>query len=150
MWRSARNVRITYTPLPGSDPVQLDDLVEYNPLNSEKAKSVRGVDKPEAGGWAYKWRGRGWLVIAGSRWEVLGYGTEEREGGDGEGANEWVVTFFAKTLFTPAGLDLYSRSEKRLGEGTVEGIKKALEGLGDVEVGRLAGEIFEVKIGEAE
>ncbi|KAF2492798.1 hypothetical protein BU16DRAFT_529073 [Lophium mytilinum] len=150
MWRNARNVRITYKPLSpttsATDFPPLDDLVTYNPLKGEKDKSVRGVDKVDAssGGWAYNWRGRGWLVIASSRWEVLGYGKEDA------GDNDWVVTFFAKTLFTPAGLDLYSRSGEGLGEATVAGIRKSLEGVEDEVVRKLAEEIFVVKIGEAE
>ncbi|KAF2803259.1 uncharacterized protein BDZ99DRAFT_351139, partial [Mytilinidion resinicola] len=132
MWRNARNVKITYKPLSpttATDFPPLDDLVTYNPLKGEKEKAVRGVDKIDAssGGWAYNWRGRGWLVIAGSRWE-------------------WVVTFFAKTLFTPAGLDLYSRGGKGLGEATVEGIKKSLAGVGDEVVRKLAEGLFVVKI----
>ncbi|ETN39378.1 uncharacterized protein HMPREF1541_05601 [Cyphellophora europaea CBS 101466] len=93
MWKSNRNVTITYTPL-DSPADAIDDLVEYQPLKSEKQKTVRGVDSPDPHvAAAYNWRGRGWLKIASSHWEVLGWG--EEEGG-------WAVTFFAKTLFTPA------------------------------------------------
>src|ERR1700753_470148 len=81
MWRKARNVRITYTELPPKPPStapRLDDLVAYQDLNGDKEKTVRGVDTPAEGagaaGWAYDWRGKGWLMIASSHWEVLGYG----------------------------------------------------------------------------
>ena len=43
---------------------------------------------------------KGWLMIASSKWQVLGYG---------EG---WAITYFAKTLFTPAGIDIYIRAEQ--------------------------------------
>jgi hypothetical protein len=37
-----------------------------------------------------------------------------------------VVTYFRKTLFTPAGIDVYSWRKEGLKEGTVVGIKEAL------------------------
>ncbi|KAI4642503.1 uncharacterized protein J4E78_010185 [Alternaria triticimaculans] len=154
MWKKSRNVRITYTAIPDTQPAQIDDVVTYQSLGSEKIKTVHGVDKPfdvpntasaqDAEGsdgvasLGYNWRGKGWLVIATSKWEILGYGDEEGTG------NGWVVTYFAKTLFTPAGVDFYSRNGN-LTPQTVEGIKAGLAGLGG-EVAKLAGEVFEVKM----
>ncbi|KAJ8106146.1 hypothetical protein OPT61_g9735 [Boeremia exigua] len=170
MWRKSRNVQITYTPIPNSGSAggnglaagtHLDDEVTYQPAGSAAGAAVsrvRGVDKPTvtaerrgsvsdtapaeatAGGeelasLGYAWRGKGWLMIASSKWEILGWGVEE-------GGNAWVVTYFAKTLFTPAGVDFYSR-RGRLGEKTVVEIKKAVEGLGG-DVAKLGGEVFEV------
>ncbi|KAK8230770.1 hypothetical protein HDK90DRAFT_512889 [Phyllosticta capitalensis] len=131
MWSSKRNVTITYTPLEGSSPAKLDDLVEYapasKPADTTKRSSVRGVDTlaqlPHGSGWAWDWRGKGLLKIASSRWEVLGYGDEEK-------GNQWVVTYFASTLFTPAGIDIYSRGAGGLRPETVGDIKSALQGLG--------------------
>lgn len=158
MWRKNTHVTITYTRIPSTSPPQLDDLVTYRPLNSSKVKTVRGVDKPfsipnaetpdgkpttegegteELASLAYSWRGKGWLAIASSKWEILGYGVEEGTG------NRWVVTFFAKTLFTPEGVDVYSR-EGRLKEETVGGIKRGLEGLGG-RVAELGRGLFEVE-----
>lgn len=153
MWRKNRNVQITYTAIANTSPPHLDDLVTYQPLSSSSTKTVRGVDKPFAvpgtaspaeadareqrASLAYNWRGKGWLAIASSRWEVLGYGEEE-------GGNAWVVTYFAKTLFTPVGVDFYSRKGALKAE-TVEGIKSALRAMGD-EVEKLAGDVFEVKM----
>lgn len=77
-------------------------------------------------------------MIASSKWEILGYGEEEGTG------NSWVVTYFAKTLFTPAGVDFYSRKGK-LTEQTIEGIKAGLAGLGG-DVAKLAADLFEIKI----
>ena len=66
---------------------------------------MRGVDTPHPSHpAAYGWRGKGWLKIASSQWEVLGSG--EEEGG-------WAVTFFQKTLFTPIGIDVYARKKGR-------------------------------------
>ena len=86
----------------------------------------------------YNWRGKGWLVIATSKWEILGYGDEE--GTD----NSWVVTYFAKTLFTPAGVDFYSR-KGNLTSQTIESIKAGLAELSG-DVAKLAGEVFEVQM----
>ncbi|KAF2134774.1 hypothetical protein P153DRAFT_279449 [Dothidotthia symphoricarpi CBS 119687] len=154
MWKKSRNVRIEYTPVPNTSPLQLDDLVTYQSLTSTALKSVHGVDKPfdvpntaaapaEEGAemsssMAYNWRGKGWLMIASSKWEILGYGDEEG------GGNSWVVTYFAKTLFTPAGVDFYSR-KGTLRPETVESIKAGLAGLGG-DVAKLAAEVFEVAV----
>lgn len=149
MWRKNRNVRITYTPLAGTSPPHLDDLVTYQPLSSSSLKTVRGVDKPFAvsntaepsegaavASLGYHWRGKGWLMIASSTWEILAHGAEESTG------NAFVVTYFAKTLFTPAGLDIYSR-KGRLKSETVESIKAALAGLGG-DTAKLAAAMFEI------
>ncbi|TKA75157.1 hypothetical protein B0A55_03986 [Friedmanniomyces simplex] len=159
MWKNKRNVRIQYTPLSSSTPPltientdRIDDLVTYQSLNSEKISTLHGVDKlspatstgssGEARD-AWDWRGKGWLKIAGSHWEVLGWGEEAGTG------NKWVVTEFAKTLFTPAGVDVYSQISGGLQEETLEGIKRALEGVGDEDVKRLARELFEIKRDQA-
>jgi hypothetical protein len=170
MWKKSRNVRITYTPIPNSGSAgglghvsgtHIDDVVTYQALDKSKSKvsTVRGVDKPfptgaptepasstapppataegeELASLGYGWRGKGWLMIASSKWEILGYGQE-----DGTG-NSWVVTYFAKTLFTPAGVDFYSR-KGQLRPETVEGIKEAVKGLGG-NVAKLGSEVFEV------
>ncbi|KAK5142818.1 hypothetical protein LTR04_002096 [Oleoguttula sp. CCFEE 6159] len=167
MWKSKRNVRITYAPLPSSAasttassaPAEaatdrLDDLVTYQTLTSSKLKTVHGLDKA-AGAGAWDWRGRGWLVVAGSRWEVLGWGDEAASppspssspGAQGPGRRrQWVVTYFASTLFTPSGLDFYSRDERGLLPWTVAGIKEALAASEDEGVRKLAGEVFEVRM----
>lgn len=140
MWKSKKNVRIAYSLLPpdntGVD--RLDDLVTYQALNSDKVKTVHGVDTAsgkESGAW--DWRGKGLLAIASSHWEVLGYGEIEGE--------RWAVTYFAKTLFTPAGIDVYSRSENGLSEDLVAGIRNALSAVEDPDVKKLANEVFEIK-----
>ncbi len=83
---------------------------------------------------------------------MLGWGdlpptaTEGQEGeGEGQG-NQWVVTYFAKTLFTPAGIDVYSRRKEGVGKGVVERIREELGGCEDEAVRKLAGEVFEVKM----
>lgn len=57
MWKDKRNVNITYTTLPAdsSGVVKIDDLVKYQGINSEKIKSVNGVDTPSAGMFMNYW-----------------------------------------------------------------------------------------------
>ncbi|KAK7752611.1 hypothetical protein SLS62_005380 [Diatrype stigma] len=158
MWRSAQNVRITYKPYKpstnkpsSSPPLAIDDLVEYEKKGSGSGsgvKSVEGIDKPAADragsgsgsssspGGAWDWRGKGWLKIASSHWEVLGYGerpqaTAAGAGDEEGGAERWVVTWFAPTLFTQEGLDIYSNRREGLSQETLDAIMKALKELGD-------------------
>ncbi|KAJ5898942.1 hypothetical protein N7495_003686 [Penicillium taxi] len=141
LWKKKRNVKITYKPLPSSaetDTMKLDDLVEYQTLTSETIKSVHGIDTPSPGNpGSWDWRGKGLLVIASSHWECLGHGSLA----DG---NQWVVTYFAKTLFTPPGIDIYSRNKDGLEVGFVDRLLAALGGFGIEEITRLVGDMFEI------
>lgn len=135
MWKTNRNVTITYTSLENNAEV-LDDLVEYQPLTSDKRKRVEGVDTPAADTVAsYSWRGKGWLKIASSHWQILGYGDEE--GG-------WMVTYFQKTLFTPAGIDIYARRHGGLSQDLLHRIKDEIRKTNDPKVARLAALIFPI------
>ncbi|KAL9001496.1 MAG: hypothetical protein Q9169_000071 [Polycauliona sp. 2 TL-2023] len=151
MWKSKRNVSITYTPLPAPSS-QIDDLVKYQTLTSTKEKTIEGIDTPAAGakGGEWDWRGKGWLKVASSHWEVLGWGDLNPDPTFGEdekqetAENQWVVTYFAKTMFTPAGIDIYSRRKEGVGKELVEGIQKELGASGDEAISKLAEEVFEV------
>lgn len=128
MWRSARNVRITYKPLPpkADGRPRIDDLVEYEPTKSSGVlKTVAGVDTQSAdGGW--DWRGKGLLFFVSSHWELLGWG----EVVNAEGKKErWAVTWFAPTVFTKEGVDVYCDSEAGLSEETYGRIEGALKGM---------------------
>ncbi|KAK0389969.1 hypothetical protein NLU13_3542 [Sarocladium strictum] len=148
MWRSARNVRITYKILPGGGgadgggggssssnndkPDRIDDLVEYEPTSStSKLKNVKGVDtRSPTLGW--DWRGKSWLFFVTSHWEVLGWGEVLSEDDDGEGTEvleRWVVTWFAPTVFTKEGLDVYSDREGGVSEETYRRICEGLEAM---------------------
>ncbi|KAI1800164.1 hypothetical protein F4811DRAFT_49267 [Daldinia bambusicola] len=150
MWRSAQNVRITYKPYkPESQPVANDNLVEYEKRNGKgDVKRVEGIEKPDAGiPGAWTWRGKGLLAIASSHWEILGWGERplrfpaERpllagssvDGDDAAvgGVERWAVTWFAPTLFTQEGVDIYSDRKEGLSQETVDGIVKALKELKD-------------------
>ncbi|KAI0407838.1 hypothetical protein F4802DRAFT_489145 [Xylaria palmicola] len=153
MWRSAQNVRITYTPRtpssPSDDhgPAVNDNIVEYEKKNGKGGvHSVLGVEKPDPnvpGAW--NWRGKGWLVIASSHWEILGWGERPLPGG--EGVERWAVTWFAPTLFTEEGVDLYSSRPEGLDEKTADDIVKALRKLRAPKLVRLVEEkMMEVAI----
>ncbi|KAL1987501.1 hypothetical protein VTN96DRAFT_3428 [Rasamsonia emersonii] len=167
MWRAKRNVRITYGLLSAINrqnaqetaaaAARLSNLVTYQSLTSSKVRSVRGVDRAEvstragagaeaeaeAGIWSWHWRGSGWLKIASSRWEILGYGAASAC--DSETETDWMVTYFARTLFTPAGIDVYSRPRAAVSEQLLEEIQRALKETGDVVLTRLADQLFLVK-----
>ncbi|KAL2007692.1 hypothetical protein VTN00DRAFT_7674 [Thermoascus crustaceus] len=128
-------------------------------MGVDTAITTRGKDD-EGSTWGWEWRGSGWLRLASSRWEVLGYGTittipgptEEdgagpvQAGGDGqEERMDWMVTYFSKTLFTPAGIDIYARPRAVVPEELLAGIKRGLKDTGDVVLGRLAEELFPVR-----
>ena len=146
MWKSKRNVTITYDKLPPSSPSiqqdetdKLESTVAYQTLSSEKIKNVKGIETSSGkDSGAYDWRGKGWLIIASSHWEVLGYG-------DLEGDQQWAVTYFAKTLFTPAGIDIYSRTKEGLSDVVVDGIKTALAAIDHKDMKSLAKDLFTIK-----
>jgi hypothetical protein len=126
MWRSARNVRITYTGLPAKPDgrARIDDLVEYEPSKKTGAlKTVNGVDTEAASG-GFDWRGKGWLFFVGSHWEVLGWGEATRPDGELE---RWAVTWFAPTVFTAEGVDVYCDRREGLSEATYKSIEEALK-----------------------
>lgn len=79
------------------------------------------------------------MKIASSHWEVLGWG--EREG------ERWVVTWFAPSLFTPAGLDVYCDRKEGMSEGLYRDISVALEGMDAKDLAALVkGDMLPVKI----
>ncbi|KAI1495838.1 hypothetical protein F5X99DRAFT_102557 [Biscogniauxia marginata] len=146
MWRSSKNVRITYAPYkpasssssPPPHPGTNDNIVEYEKKDGKGGvKSVVGVEKPDpVVPAAWKWRGKGLLTIASSYWEVMGWGERPLPGGagggDGDGDIErWAVTWFAPTLFTQEGIDIYSDRKEGLSRETTEEIIKALKELKD-------------------
>ncbi|KAG6217016.1 hypothetical protein E4U50_004685 [Claviceps purpurea] len=125
MWRSARNVRITYKPLPSKDDSKprLDDLVEYEPTDRRGVlKTVTGIDTLAPGG-GWNWRGKGWLCFVSSHWEILGWGESTTADGKTE---RWAVTWFAPTVFTKEGLDVYSDCAEGLSDETYRRVEEAL------------------------
>ncbi|KAH7094019.1 hypothetical protein BKA62DRAFT_721409 [Auriculariales sp. MPI-PUGE-AT-0066] len=141
MWKNKKDVTITYTPRAQAidQPISFDDLVEYRSASAAADSSpstVRGVDKQDpAFAQTYNWRGSGWLMIASSRWEIIGLG------------DDWAVTYFSSTLFTPEGLDIYVRQPGNSSVNPVS-IMLEVEKL-DGRVGELAKTFFEVPVSSA-
>ncbi|TDL24138.1 hypothetical protein BD410DRAFT_838200 [Rickenella mellea] len=151
LWKNKKNVTITYTPIPPTtttgnpgpptEPRKFHDLVEYLPKSASsspdtKPTRIEGIDTVLGpSGARFKWRGKGWLVVASSKWQVIAHG-------DG-----WAVTYFEKTLFTPAGLDIYSRDGRGLEDAFVEELVAKVRGVGGG-VGRLAEAFFKVELEE--
>ncbi|KAH9855181.1 hypothetical protein C2E23DRAFT_724647 [Lenzites betulinus] len=155
LWKDKKDVTITYALKPGGKEVQFDDTVEYRAHGADATSApsrITGVDtlvtsptSPAAAGTPpaptrYKWRGKGWLAVATSRWAVLGCSADPSPAN----AHAWAVTYFAKTLFTPAGLDVYARTPRGLPAELVREIVARAAALGG-EAGALAGGFFEVE-----
>ncbi len=80
--------------------IGLRDEVRY--VQDNKPKQLVGFDKPlDETNEKFEWRGKGlhWLIR--SRWQIMHYDMQEME---------WMVISFERTLFTPAGIDIISRS----------------------------------------
>ncbi|KAK4101917.1 hypothetical protein N658DRAFT_424464, partial [Parathielavia hyrcaniae] len=154
MWRSARNVRITYGALPPSNnnthppKERLSDVVEYEPLSgSGRLKRISGVDtasssSSSSSGFdtsAWDWRGSGLLFFVGSHWEVLGWGERAVAGGEPGEVERWVVTWFAPTVFTAEGLDVYSDRRGGGSEGLMADVLAELRRvtMGEGKIGEL-------------
>jgi hypothetical protein len=89
-WRRRTDPSISYTVLPDG---RMTDTVLYRRRGRDRV--VLGLDAPTAGERdAWTWRGVGATRLLTSRWRVVAH----------EGP--WLVTLFARTPFTAAGLDL--------------------------------------------
>lgn len=98
-WRSRTAPSVTYAALPDG---RVLDAVHYR--RGGRDRLVLGADTPVDGG--YLWRGLTPLTrLTSSRWRVVA--SDDSEGGPSE---RWAVTAFEKTLFTPAGVDVYCRA----------------------------------------
>jgi hypothetical protein len=150
LWKGKQNVRITYslcgaTPQDSLRMPDLDDHVESQKIGQTKTSHIHGISRPVEVeglefGLAYSWRGKGWLKIASSDWEILGYGPDNHA----KDPNDYIVTFFSKTLFTPAGIDIYTRTKANLSDETLSAIKSTLASLSDEKFTSIANSIFEV------
>ncbi|BGO94302.1 hypothetical protein NBRC10512_002752 [Rhodotorula toruloides] len=128
LWKNKRDVTITYTRIDGEEETTFDDLVKFSKQSAKIGSSqweVKGVDR----------RGKGWLKISTSHWQLLGYSLSPSSPAATSDAPEWVVTYFSSTLFTPAGLDVYARTPTALSDDFVDDIVRKLEEMGG-EVGQ--------------
>ena len=137
---------MSYTTIPAPNaqdpPNKLDDTTSYQPLTSSKFKTINGIDTARGTDTSiWDWRGKGWLTIATTHWEILGYGDIPEDAG---GPGQWLVTYFAATRFTSAGISVYSRKKEGNPDAVVRDILQVLGGIENEAVSKLVGEIFEV------
>lgn len=102
MWLSGRRLQplFSYEETPGPSLV-LRDVVSYR-TPSGATRTIAGVDRFDAATGLFTWRGRGVLGVLSSRWRV----THVSDDG------ELVVLAFAKSLVTPAGVDVIGRGDR--------------------------------------
>ncbi|MBZ9752350.1 hypothetical protein K7W42_15975 [Deinococcus sp. HMF7604] len=93
LWHTRQNPSVTYAPLPDGRVV---DTVRFT--RRGQPSLIVGLDQPLPGG-GWEWRGVSLLTrFTPSRWQVA------------HAADGWAITVFARTPFTPAGLDVYART----------------------------------------
>ncbi|MGI8540022.1 MAG: hypothetical protein ACR2N0_09630 [Rubrobacteraceae bacterium] len=100
-WRTRKNPSVTYTLIEEEPRVRLRDTVRYGSLG-EPPRKIIGVDEqnPHLSS-LFLWRGSGLFTrFLESGWFLLGHDEEY---------SEWAVTYFSKTPFTDAGMDIYAR-----------------------------------------
>jgi lipocalin len=94
------------------------DAVEYE--QNGKAKSIQGFDSIlDAHNTKFLWRGKGLLSLLTSEWSILHLAPSQ----------EWALIYFKKTLFTPKGYDVISRS-KTLSTEQIQAVDQQLKNLG--------------------
>jgi len=161
LWKGRKNVTITYSPIEGSSPSDsFLDTVAFNnvksPVGKEPSKIV-GVDRnekvpPQAGsdqtedvnvvnGVRFTWTGKGLLSLTSSKWQILGYFLASDPNRRDE---DWVVTYFGSTLFTPAGLDIYVRNPKVFDREKVRKIIEACKKNEDPTVAQKSEAFYEI------
>lgn len=102
MWTHGNKMHptFTYTPMQDRNGTELlFDEVHY--LRKGKRRSIKGYDRSDKKVHnGFVWKGKGALGFLRSRWQVL---LRDETG-------SWAVIHFSKTLFTPAGVDILSRT----------------------------------------
>lgn len=155
--QTRKDVTITYSNPSSGSPIHFDDIVQYRPNSSSPSSNpsrIVGIDTlsiPASGNSAsnttstrFKWRGKGWLMIASSRWQVLGCSLSLTSNPPTNSLDiPWALTYFEKTLFTPAGLDIYARTAEGLPQTLVDEIISKTKELGG-DIGMLADSFFKV------
>lgn len=100
-WRKRSDPAVTYAGLPDG---RVLDAVTYRA--GDRDRILLGADTRDGDG--FVWRGLTPLTrLTSSRWRVVS-SDEAAE----DPAGRWAVTSFEKTLFTPAGVDVYCRAPR--------------------------------------
>jgi len=117
MWLKGDKTNPTFTYAIASEKDSLHvlrDEVKYT--KNGETKTIKGYDylNPSDSA-AFVWKGNGLLHLLHSRWEVV---FQDPDG-------QWAVVHFSKTLFTPEGIDIISRTPQ-LPEKTLNHIKSMM------------------------
>ncbi|QMW00510.1 lipocalin family protein [Spirosoma foliorum] len=117
MWLKGDKTNPTFTysitDKKGETNVLLDE-VKYQ--HKGESKTLTGFDyQNPADSAAFVWRGKGVLSLVRSKWKVV---LQDPDG-------QWAVIWFSKTLFTPEGVDIISRTPQ-LPEKTLNHIKSLM------------------------
>ncbi|RYE23533.1 MAG: hypothetical protein EOP51_10210 [Sphingobacteriales bacterium] len=116
MWLKGdkHNPTFNYTVVEKRGEEVLKDEVKYD--KNVKQKVIAGTDHlNKEDKQTFTWRGKGLLFIAKSKWQVK---LMDEHG-------QWAVIYFSKTLFTPEGVDIISRTP-RLDSTTYATIKERM------------------------
>ena len=116
MWLKGDKVNPTfnYSLVIKKEHVLLDE-VKY--LKNGKEKSIVGFDTQDPKDTtAFVWRGKGLLHLLKSKWKVALL----------DDSGQWAVIWFSKTLFTPEGVDIISRTPS-LSPEIIQQIKSKME-----------------------
>jgi lipocalin len=112
-----QNPTLNYSIGKRNDKKGLNDLVKYE--RNGKQKTISGFDFPlDSTNTQFNWKGKGILSLVGSKWWVVAYNSEK----------QWMITQFENTLFSPAGVDVISKS-KTLSESELKEIQQVLDTL---------------------
>ena len=119
-WRTRFSATVTYTPESDVSGIKLLDEVRYK-NNRGAEKTVVGYDSLRSGiEGQFLWRGKPWyLRFLQSEWGIVAHDDDYAD---------WAVTYFSKTMFTAAGMDIYSRSEV-LDDGKYQKILDRISGV---------------------
>ncbi|KAI9167949.1 hypothetical protein HJFPF1_04091 [Paramyrothecium foliicola] len=160
MWQDRKYaIDTVYAPV-GANTVDFSSEATWFGENSTKQSYTKGINHARATktGYAYDWRGTGWLRLITTHWEILGLGIiphrhrepEAEVAGskgtvDGNGTVV-LVTFVQKTFFSPQALSVMvqeAQLENLREEDLLEDVSAALKGLG---VHSLSAEVDVLKI----
>ncbi|KAG8870842.1 histidinolphosphatase [Tulasnella sp. 332] len=160
LWKGRKNVTISYSQI-GDQPINetFFDQVQFSwsektapgtaPSTLEGVDTVRRVDKREESeakaqnGVRYRWGATGLMawICPRANWQLLGFFLAEDPKRSDE---DWVVMYFDKTLFTPAGLDIYVCNPKAFNMSKVRKIISACQKNSDAAVCTCSEGFFEV------
>lgn len=118
MWLKGTKINPTFNyslVVKHGKPLLLDE-VRYT--ENSKTKSITGYDKSlNENNNSFVWRGKGILSFTKSKWKILHFDNEQ----------QWMIIHFERTLFSPEGYDVVSKSKIIEGDLEKEVMKKLTE-----------------------